>query len=148
MSPTVTASSPRNEQARISRSASGVNGKGFVRGHGDERAENEAVVYIKDFLYAERQIQLIKEGHPYHTPDARYAAELEVLYGIRYSPENADFEWDALKRLEGELERKANLVADLEKQISDLKAELQTENERLHKKLSSIIRIAEGGELK
>lgn len=117
----------------------------YVREHGDKTAGAEAAGYIQDLLYAEKQIQLIMEGHPYQKPDARVAAELEIVYGIRYAPKNADFTWNALKRLEDAYEKKAARVAELKKQLSDLEAELRATNEGMQKKLSSIIQIAEEG---
>lgn len=115
----------------------------YVKEHGDKAAKQRASEYMDALLYADEQIQLIKANRPYHRPDAGFAAELEIVYGIRYAPKDVGFTWNALKRLEDEFEKKVERIAALEKETRSLRFELQERIKREKEILSSIIQIAE-----
>ena len=55
----------------------------YIKEHGDEWARRTAIEYMESFLYAEKQIQLIRGNCPNHKPDTRFVAELELVYGMQ-----------------------------------------------------------------
>lgn len=98
----------------------------YMKAHGDEHMKNEVEEFTKKFLYAESQIQLIRESRPCCEPDATYAADLQIRYGICYSCKDDDSQYEALTCLiQKEIANTAKTLEELKSRTQNLLREIR-----------------------